>query len=151
MTGWSNAENFDAIFGRGSEVAQQTSVPLSAATEPVSPPPTPDENPAPLQILIQLDGDDPKEMPPSVILGRSPWGHDAEVWTVTDPTRTVSKNHLRLDRDDAGVIVTDLGSTNGTTITSATGATIRLAPNSPAHAGVGASIHFGGRTLIISN
>ncbi|WP_144765155.1 FHA domain-containing protein [Curtobacterium sp. 9128] len=50
------------------------------------------------------------------VLGRRPVGHDNGVRFV-DPTRSVSNAHLRFTVDRAGLVVEDLGSANGTTVT----------------------------------
>jgi pSer/pThr/pTyr-binding forkhead associated (FHA) protein len=56
----------------------------------------------------------------AVIIGRDP-SHpdeapDAHPVTVADPQKTVSKTHVLLTPDPAGVRVRDLHSTNGTTL-----------------------------------
>ncbi len=54
----------------------------------------------------------------SLILGRRPTNTaDTEILTIGDPTRQVSKTHLRLDHLPDGYWATDLGSTNGTAVT----------------------------------
>jgi hypothetical protein len=57
-----------------------------------------------------------------VLLGRNPQPSgegeaDAELVKLSDESRTVSKTHLALGVDDAGLFVVDRGSTNGSTIT----------------------------------
>lgn len=56
-----------------------------------------------------------------VLLGRNPQASegeaDAELIKLSDESRTVSKTHLALGVDDAGLFVVDRGSTNGSTIT----------------------------------
>lgn len=56
-----------------------------------------------------------------VLLGRNPQPAegeaDAELVKLPDESRTVSKTHLALGVDDAGLFVVDRGSTNGSTIT----------------------------------
>ena len=42
---------------------------------------------------------------------------DAELVKLPDESRTVSKTHLALGVDDAGLFVVDRGSTNGSTVT----------------------------------
>lgn len=64
-----------------------------------------------------------------VLLGRNPQPEegetDAELVKLSDESRTVSKTHLALGVDDAGLFVVDRGSTNGSTITPPGGATVR--------------------------
>ncbi len=56
-----------------------------------------------------------------VLLGRNPQPaegeDDAQLIKLSDESRTVSKTHLALGVDDAGLFVVDRGSTNGSTIT----------------------------------
>jgi uncharacterized RDD family membrane protein YckC len=56
-----------------------------------------------------------------VLLGRNPQPSegedDAQLVKLPDESRTVSKTHLALGVDDAGLFVVDRGSTNGSTIT----------------------------------
>ena len=56
-----------------------------------------------------------------VLLGRNPQPGegeaDAELVKLPDESRTVSKTHLALGVDDAGLFVVDRGSTNGSTVT----------------------------------
>lgn len=56
-----------------------------------------------------------------VLLGRNPQpgedDTDAELVKLPDESRTVSKTHLALGVDDAGLFVVDRGSTNGSTVT----------------------------------
>ena len=56
-----------------------------------------------------------------VLLGRNPapseGEEDAELVKLSDESRTVSKTHLALGVDDAGLFVVDRGSTNGSTLT----------------------------------
>ena len=56
-----------------------------------------------------------------VLLGRNPQPSDgeadAELIKLSDESRTVSKTHLALGVDDAGLFVVDRGSTNGSTVT----------------------------------
>ena len=67
--------------------------------------------------------DDGREIPVRglVLLGRNPQPEegeaDAELVKLPDESRTVSKTHLALGVDDAGLFVVDRGSTNGSTIT----------------------------------
>ena len=75
-----------------------------------------------------LDGwvaelDDGREIPVRglVLIGRNPQPEegetDAELVKLPDESRTVSKTHLALGVDDAGMFVVDRGSTNGSVIT----------------------------------
>ena len=105
------------------------------AAEPVAPGPASSE-PEPERVPASggdprrtiLDGwvaelDDGRVFPVRglVLLGRNPQPEegeaDAELVKLPDESRTVSKTHLALGVDDAGLFVVDRGSTNGSTVT----------------------------------
>jgi hypothetical protein len=71
-----------------------------------------------------------------VLLGRNPQPdageEDAQLIKLADESRTVSKTHLALGVDDAGLFVVDRGSTNGSTVTTPR----RTATRCPAHTAV---------------
>ena len=60
-----------------------------------------------------------------VLLGRNPQPQpgeeDAQLIKLADETRTVSKSHLAIGLDAAGLYVVDRGSTNGSTVTTPAG------------------------------
>lgn len=54
----------------------------------------------------------------AAVLGRGPAAADtAEAVAIADEGKSVSKTHARIEIGEHGVVVTDLGSTNGTTVT----------------------------------
>ena len=59
----------------------------------------------------------------TVLLGRKPASNDVsiELVAVPDETRTLSKNHARLDLSDGVWTITDLKSTNGVILVAADG------------------------------
>lgn len=67
-----------------------------------------------------------------VLLGRNPQPQpgeeDAQLIKLADETRTVSKSHLAIGLDGDGVYVVDLGSTNGSTVTTPEGDARRVQP-----------------------
>ena len=67
-----------------------------------------------------------------VLLGRNPQPEegetDAELVKLPDESRTVSKTHLALGVDDAGLFVVDRGSTNGSTVTPPGEETVPVGP-----------------------
>ncbi|MGI3782541.1 MAG: RDD family protein [Janthinobacterium lividum] len=67
-----------------------------------------------------------------VLLGRNPQPEegetDAELVKLPDESRTVSKTHLALGVDDAGLFVVDRGSTNGSTVTPPGEPTVPVGP-----------------------
>ena len=70
-----------------------------------------------------------------VLLGRRPDSDssvpDAQLIPVADGTRTISKNHARLDLVDGVWNITDLGSTNGVVLLGAGGEETELTPGIP--------------------
>jgi uncharacterized RDD family membrane protein YckC len=97
--------------------------------------------------------DDGREVPVHglVLLGRNPQprpGEEgAELIKVTDESRTVSKSHLALGLDEAGLFVTDRGSTNGSTVTTLEGARTRCAPGEVVPVSDGSVVTMGDRWL----
>lgn len=80
--------------------------------------------------VVTLDSGQRFTLHAAVILGRNPvasGGDAAELFRWADMSRTLSKSHARLEWDGAHVWVTDLGSTNGTVVRTASGAQPLLA------------------------
>lgn len=69
-----------------------------------------------------------------LVLGRKPGGGDPAVQyiTVDDATRTVSKEHARIEWAGDGWTITDLGSTNGVALVADDGTEQRLTAGTPA-------------------
>ena len=82
-----------------------------------------------------------------VLLGRNPQPEegeaDAELVKLPDESRTVSKTHLALGVDDAGLFVVDRGSTNGSTITPRDGETVPVGPFHAVSVGEGSVVSIG--------
>ena len=68
---------------------------------------------------------------------------DPAVLTVTDVTRTVSKAHLAYEIDASGVWFTDLGSTNGSILTTPDGVTVELIAGAAVLAAYGSTVMIG--------
>ena len=72
----------------------------------------------------------------AAILGRQPAADPAfpgaQLFALTDPTRTVSKTHARLERRGDAWHITDLGSTNGVLLPSLLGTDIEVEPGTDA-------------------
>lgn len=87
------------------------------------------------------------------IIGRDPVVPEAEPTlrrlSVVDPSRSVSKTHLKVTVQGEAVLVEDLHSTNGTRITPPTGDSRSLVPGTPELAEPGSSVVFGRRTFVI--
>jgi pSer/pThr/pTyr-binding forkhead associated (FHA) protein len=85
------------------------------------------------------------------LLGRNPeprpGEEDAELVKVADTSRTVSKSHLALRPDGDRLSVTDLGSTNGSTVTDYAGASQPCRPGEPVSVTEGTIVSFGDHWL----
>ena len=66
-----------------------------------------------------------------------------------DESRSVSKTHLRVDGTGEELVVTDLGSTNGSTILREDGSRENLVPQTPTVLPAGARVNLGDRTLSV--
>lgn len=88
-----------------------------------------------------------------VLLGRNPQPGDdeadAELVKLPDESRTVSKTHLALGVDDAGLFVVDRGSTNGSTITPPGQPTTSIGPFHAVSVGEGSVVSIGDHWLRI--
>jgi uncharacterized RDD family membrane protein YckC len=86
-----------------------------------------------------------------VLLGRNPQPdpgeEDAQLIKIADSTRTVSKTHLAIGVDGAGLYVVDRGSTNGSTVTTPGGATRRCVPGETAYVSAGSIVSMGDHWL----
>ncbi|WP_350224163.1 RDD family protein [Pseudarthrobacter sp. fls2-241-R2A-127] len=110
--------------------------------------------PAPVAVLrIRLDDGRDFQLDRSVLVGRNPVGqpgeHHAQLLAVDDPGRSISKTHLHLLTDGAGIWVTDRQSTNGSAVTTPDGLRTPLAPGVPTFVNPGSSVHFGDRTFYL--
>jgi uncharacterized RDD family membrane protein YckC len=110
--------------------------------------------PAPVAVLrIRLDDGRDFQLDRSVLVGRNPVGQageqQAQLLAVDDPGRSISKTHLHLLTDGAGVWVTDRNSTNGSAMTTPDGHRTPLQPGVPAFVTPGSSVHFGDRTFYL--
>lgn len=101
---------------------------------------------------LRLTADDGSErlVEKAVVIGRNPSAPGEEVlFVLKDDTRSVSKTHLRIDGTDEEITVTDLGSTNGSTILREDGSRENLVPNAPTVLPTGAQLTLGDRTLSV--
>lgn len=110
--------------------------------------------PAPVAVLrIRLDDGRDFQLDRSVLVGRNPVGQAgeqrAQLLAVDDPGRSISKTHLHLLTDGAGIWVTDRNSTNGSAVTTPDGVRTSLAPGVPTFVTPGSSVHFGDRTFYL--
>lgn len=87
----------------------------------------------------------------ATVLGRSPEDPMYAVARVTDLSRTLSRNHVLLEPEDAGVRVSDLGSANGTAV-AGPGEPFRvLEPHRPEVVPLGSRIAIGERVLLLAD
>ena len=110
--------------------------------------------PAPVAVLrIRLDDGRDFQLDHSVLVGRNPVGQageqHAQLLAVDDPGRSISKTHLHLLTDGAGIWVTDRQSTNGSAVTTPDGLRTPLVPGVPTFVTPGSSVHFGDRTFYL--
>lgn len=110
--------------------------------------------PAPAAVLrIKLDDGRDFQLDQSVLLGRNPVAQGGErqamLLAVADPGRSISKTHLHLLTDGAGVWVTDRNSTNGSAIGTPDGVRIPLQPGVPSFVSPGSTVHFGDRSFLL--
>ncbi|MET3172196.1 UNVERIFIED_ORG: putative RDD family membrane protein YckC [Arthrobacter sp. UYCu721] len=155
--------------------APQSSTPIQApqaphapAAAPAVPPPAAQSHPdddidrtqmrggaayaAPVAVLrIKLDDGRDFQLDRNVLLGRNPLGQageqQAQLLAVNDPGRSISKTHLHLLTDGAGIWVTDRNSTNGSAVTTPDGRRTPLRPAVPAFVSPGSTVHFGDRSF----
>lgn len=110
--------------------------------------------PAQVAVLrIRLDDGRDFQLDRSVLVGRNPVGQageqHAQLLAVDDPGRSISKTHLHLLTDGAGIWVTDRHSTNGSAVTTPDGLRTPLVPGVPTFVTPGSSVHFGDRTFYL--
>lgn len=85
-----------------------------------------------------------------VLIGRNPQARpdeQADLVQTGIENRMVSKTHLAVGIDDAGLYVMDRGSTNGTAIANSDGEFEPCAPGDVVHVGEGQIVYFGDRHL----
>jgi uncharacterized RDD family membrane protein YckC len=101
---------------------------------------------------VRLTTDDGAEriVDKAAVVGRNPAPVDGELlFVMKDDTRSVSKTHLRVDGTGEDLVVTDLGSTNGSTILREDGSRENLVPETPTVLPAGARVTLGDRTLSV--
>ncbi|MDR7160355.1 RDD family protein [Arthrobacter sp. BE255] len=149
-------------------IPQQPAVPAAAAQYPAADYAVPASHPdddhdrtqlrggvreaAPAAVLrIRLDDGRDFQLDRNVLVGRNPVGQageqQAQLLAVDDPGRSISKTHLHVLTDGAGVWVTDRNSTNGSAVTTPDGLRTPLQPGVPAFVSPGSTVHFGDRSF----
>lgn len=100
---------------------------------------------------LRLDTGDVINVTTAVVLGRNPvpagmWAQ-ADVVPVADPNFSISKTHLAVRVDGQYMFVTDLGSTNGTSVVAPDGSRTHVLTGAMVPVAKGYSIVFGDRRL----
>ena len=100
---------------------------------------------------LRLDTGDVINVTSAVVLGRNPvpagmWAQ-ADVVPVADPNFSISKTHLAVRVDGQYMFVTDLGSTNGTSVVAPDGSRTHVLAGAMVPVTKGYSIVFGDRRL----
>ncbi|MBV7412857.1 RDD family protein [Dermabacteraceae bacterium TAE3-ERU27] len=98
----------------------------------------------PLRIVY---GGKSRELPNRCVLGRNPNYAGAAPVVITDSGRSVSKNHLLIEREGDGLAITDIGSTNGTALLDTGSRKNRLKPHRKYRVQVPAQLMLGQSTV----
>jgi len=84
-------------------------------------------------------------------VGRNPEPEDGrDSIPVADTTRSLSRSHIAVQPDFGSILVTDLGSTNGTDVIFADGDVVRLEPFRPARVRSGDVLRFADRSCTVT-
>ena len=103
-------------------------------------------------VWIVLDSGEREPVDAVLVLGRAPTSSDPShrLVTVTDPTRSLSRTHLRLGPAGRGVWAEDMFSSNGTVLRLADGTTRYLPRGERVELDLGSALVIGERTLTIA-
>ena len=108
--------------------------------DPVEPQPEPDDSAA----EFELSDGRRVSIERIALVGRNPASDaDVQLVRVADPTLSVSKTHLQIGVEPAGVWVADRGSTNGTIVTLPDGGQVMCGPDRQVRLRLGSTIVFG--------
>lgn len=107
----------------------------------------------PLGVLVWDDGET-VSLTVDLVLGRHPYGHDlvvrgeARPLEIADGAERLSRSHLAIRLEGWNVTIEDLGSTNGTVVSSdASGPPQRLAPGAIVNLADGDTVWMGARSF----
>ncbi|MGY4645330.1 FHA domain-containing protein [Cellulomonas sp. URHB0016] len=103
--------------------------------------------------VLMLDDGTVVTVPVPTVLGRNPVpsGPGAVAVRVTDLSRTLSRSHVEVAPHDDGLLVTDLGSANGTAVAMPGAEFEMLAPGATAVVPVGGRLVIGDRTMVVAD
>ncbi|MGG7509256.1 FHA domain-containing protein [Plantibacter sp. YIM 135249] len=103
--------------------------------------------------ILELPNGDPVALDSSVLIGRNPAAQPeyagARLVAVLDPRMSVSKTHTAITVGRRALRVTDLHSTNGTTVTDASGAVVVCSPGTTVTAEPGSTITVGEFAIVV--
>jgi hypothetical protein len=101
-------------------------------------------------VTLEFDGGAIFPLDGSAVVGRNPPPTDgSSVIAVPDLSRLLSKTHARLEWTGTAVVVTDLGSTNGTSLQAEDGSLTELEPHVPTPVPRGVGIALADRSVTI--
>lgn len=87
------------------------------------------------------------------LLGRNPEAQPSEsldhLYRIDDPERQLSKTHLAFGIDASGVWISDCGSSNGTYVTTESGAVLSLEPRVKTRIDAGSRVEIGDKTFTV--
>ncbi|MGL4340655.1 MAG: FHA domain-containing protein [Rhodoglobus sp.] len=102
------------------------------------------------RVTIVFDSGQRVVIDKTMLIGRNPDTTAGPSLALPDLSRSLSKTHARLEWSGTELWVTDLTSTNGTTLISSAGRRTTLAPGARAAARVGWRIELGNRSFVIT-
>jgi RDD family protein/FHA domain-containing protein len=108
-----------------------------------------DERPAD-GVTIIFDSGQRLTVDGTIVIGRNPDAAAGPVFALPDLSRSLSKNHVKLEWSGTVLWITDLASTNGTTLVSAAGRHTTLLAGKRASASVGSRIELGNRSFMVN-
>lgn len=105
------------------------------------------------QYWVVFDSGEHSPITTTLLIGRSPTARSAgeTVLSIPDPTRSLSRTHVRIVRSRTGLWVDDLGSANGTQIHHPDGTTVEVTPGSPEKVTAGCTILLGERSFQVTS
>ena len=149
-----------AEVGRAPSSTEASAASSAATTVQAAVEPTPQQPPPPPARSIlegwQAELDDGRKVAVRglVLVGRNPQPapgeEDAQLVKLADTSRTVSKTHVALGVDDAGLFVVDRGSTNGTVVTTEDRASSGCPPHTAVSVDEGSVISVGDHWMRIA-
>lgn len=102
------------------------------------------------RIRLRFDNGEEHTLAPRTLVGRNPQASGGEsVIAVQDESRSMSKTHALIENNQHGIVVTDLGSTNGTSVTDVDGTVYPVPANQPTILPDGWTLQLGDRDVTV--